>query len=100
MSSSITTMHAALGLIVFLVGLVIFTPFAYASTYEAWTEGLYDAESDDNVQAITCLQVVETMRQTEIIGIDVLVALLSLGDERAADLTDPSRPSARAPPAS
>jgi len=44
-----TTMRTALGLIVFLVGLVIFTPFAYASTYEAWTDGLYDAESDDNV---------------------------------------------------
>src|SRR5207247_9581879 len=38
------------------------------------------------LQAITCLQVVETMRQTEILGIDVLVALLSLGDERATDL--------------
>ncbi len=95
-----TTMRTALGLIVFLVGLVIFTPFAYASTYEAWTDGLYDAESDDNVQAITCLQVVETMPQTGIIGIDVLVAVPSLGNERAADLTDPSTQSARAPPAS
>jgi len=93
-------MRAALGLIVFLVGLVIFTPFAYVSTYEAWTDGLYDAESDDNVRAITCLQLIKTMPQTDIIGIDVLVAVLSLGDERAADLIDPSTRSARAPPAS
>ena len=51
-------MHSAAGLFVSLVGLASFNPFACASTYEAWTDGLYDAESDDNAQAITSSEVV------------------------------------------
>jgi hypothetical protein len=94
-------MRAALGLIVFLVGLVIFTPFAYASTFEAWTDGLYDAEGDDGVDAIKSSQVaIETTPLTGLAGIDVVVAVLFLGNERATDLAVTATRSARAPPAS
>jgi hypothetical protein len=94
------TMRVTLGLIVFLVGLVILTPFAYASTFEAWTDGLYDAESDDSDQAVRSVQVVETRPLTSLGGIDVVVAVLSHGNESGTDLTVTSTRSARAPPAS
>ena len=40
-------MHRLAGLIALLVGLIILTPFVYASTFEAWPDGIFDAESDD-----------------------------------------------------
>ncbi len=92
------TMRAAFGLIAFLVGLVLFTPFAYASTFEAWTDGLYDAESDDIVQVTRSAQVVETIPLTAIHGIDDVVAVLSPGDERAPEPAVAASRSARAPP--
>jgi hypothetical protein len=47
--------------------------------------GLYDAESDDIVQVMRSVQVVETIPLTAFHGIDDIVAVLSPGDERAPE---------------
>jgi hypothetical protein len=96
-----TAMRASRGLVALLIGLVVFTPFAYASTYETWTEGLYDAESDGNVLEVICSQIVDTTPVFTSRGcVDVAVGVVSPLDDRAADLAVPSPRSARAPPTS
>jgi hypothetical protein len=100
LSSNLTKMRAGLGLIVFLLCLVLFTPFVYASTFEVWTDGLYDAESDEVVQVLRSAQVVEAIPLTVVHVIDIVVEMLSLGDERAPEPAVAASRSARAPPAS
>ena len=36
----------------------VMLPFAWASTYEAWTDGFYDAELNDDALALLSLQAV------------------------------------------
>ena len=89
----------ALALTVLLIGFIVFTPFAWASTYEAWTDGLYDAELQNDLLALSTLQLVINGAVLTSSGrVDVVVAVLSPGDDRVADLTDPSTLSVRAPP--
>ena len=85
--------------VVVLIGLFGFMPFAAASTYESWTEGIYDAETDllqvakGPEAAIKCapLEVARHVR--------VVAAVAGLGDESAGPaVVDPARP-CRAPPA-
>ena len=94
-------MKSALALAVLLIGLIAFTPFACASTYEVWTDGLADADLDGYVLALLSLQVViDSVVLNESACSDVVVAVISPGDDRGADLVDPSARSARAPPTS
>jgi len=89
----------ALALTVLLIGFIVFTPFAWASTYEAWTDGLYDAELQNDLLALSTLQLVINGAVLTSSGrVDVVVAVLSPGDDRVADLADLSPRSARAPP--
>ena len=85
--------------VVVLIGLFAFMPFAAASTYESWTDGIYDAETDllqvakGPEAAIKCapLEVARYVR--------VVAAVAVLGDESAGPaVVDPARP-CRAPPA-
>lgn len=92
-------MCRALGLSVLLMAVVVSTPFAGASTYEAWTDGVCDADFEGDLLAATNLQsVVESAPLSSRCRVDVVVAVFSVGDDTAADLTDPAPRSARAPP--
>src|SRR5206468_12672563 len=94
------TMRRPLALIVVLFGLLVMLPFAWASTYEAWTDGFYDAELNDDALALLSLQaVISDVALTEGLGIEI-VAVMRLADDTGGDLADPSARSARAPPAS
>ncbi|PYN92629.1 MAG: hypothetical protein DMD89_27040 [Candidatus Rokuibacteriota bacterium] len=93
-------MRGALAVIaVVLIGLVALTPFACASTYEAWTEGVYDAELDNDILALLTFQaVIDRIVLSDRRGSDIVVAVVVLADDTGGDLADPSARSARAPP--
>ncbi len=92
-------MRAAIAIITVLIGLIVLTPFAWASTYEAWIDGLYDAELQNELLALSTSEIViNDVVLTSSGRVDVVVAVLSPGDDRVADLTDPSTLSVRAPP--
>ena len=93
------TMRGVIAVIVVLIGLVVFTPFAGASTYEAWTDGLYDAELQDDILALLSLHaVIDRVALSDARCIAIVVAVVVLADDRVGDLADPSTRSARAPP--
>ncbi len=93
-------MRRTLALIVVLVGLLVALPFVWASTYEAWTDGFYDAELNNDTLALLSLQaVISHVALTEGLCIEI-VAVVLLADDTGGDLADPSARSARAPPAS
>jgi hypothetical protein len=95
------TMRAALALTILLIGLIVFTPFAWASTYEAWTDGLYDAELQNDLLALSTSEIVINGVVLASSGrVDVVVAVVSPGDDSLAALADLSPRSARAPPTS
>jgi hypothetical protein len=92
-------MRAALALTVLLIGLIVFTPFAWASTYEAWLDGLYDVELQNDLLALSTSEIVINGTVLASSGrVDVVVAVVSPGDDSLAALTDLSPRSARAPP--
>ena len=92
-------MRGAIAIVTVLIGLIVFTPFACASTYEAWTEGVYDAESDGNVLALLSLHaVIDRIVLSDRHCIEIVVAVAVLADDTVGDLADPSPRSARAPP--
>ena len=92
-------MRGTIAIITLLIGLVVLTPFACASTYEAWTEGVYDAESDGNVLALLSLHaVIDRIVLSDRHCIEIVVAVVVLADDTVGDLADPSTRSARAPP--
>ena len=97
--STILDVRRALGLSVLLIAVMLLTPFAGASMYEAWTDGLSDADVEGDLLAATSLQsVVESAPFTSRCCTDMVVAVFSVGNDTAADLTDPSPRTARAPP--
>jgi len=92
-------MRSLTTLSVLLIGLLLFTPFECARTYESWTDGFCDPDFDGNVHGLASLQIV--LNSDVLISgghVDVVVATVSPGNDRAADLSDPSPRSARAPP--
>src|SRR5437762_836618 len=93
-------MRGALAVIaVVLIGLVALTPFACASTYEAWTEGVYDAELDNDIRALlTFRAVIDRSVRTDRGSGDMGVAVVVRGGDTGGGLADPSARSARAPP--
>ena len=92
-------MRGTIAIITLLIGLVVLTPFACASTYEAWTEGVYDAESDGNVLALLSLHaVIDRIVLSDRHCIEIVVAVVVLADDTVTELADPSTRSARAPP--
>ncbi len=92
-------MRGAIAIVTVLIGLVVLTPFACASTYEAWTEGVYDAESDGNVLALLSLHaVIDRIVLSDRHCIEIVVAVVVLADDTVTELADPSPRSARAPP--
>ena len=93
-------MHASLRLsVLLLLAVVVLTPFAGAATYEAWTDGLFDGDFDAEVLAALSLQsVIESAPSSSGDYVEVVVAVVSPGDDTAANLTDPSPQTARAPP--
>ena len=94
-------MPAAVGLARLLIVFLVLTPLAGASTYEVWMDGLYDADFDSDLLAAISLQsVIESAPLSSHASVYVVVAVCSPGDDAAADLTDPSPETARAPPAS
>jgi len=93
-------MRRTLALIVVLLGLLVVLPFAWASTYEAWTDGFYDAELNGEILALlSLLAIISYVALTEGLGIEI-VAVVLLADDMGGDLAMPSARSARAPPAS
>src|SRR5439155_24904629 len=84
-------MRGALAVIaVVLIGLVALTPFACASTYEAWTEGVYDAELDNDILALLTFQaVIDRIVLSDRRGSDIVVAVVVLADDTGGDLADP-----------
>ena len=94
-------MRRTLALLIVLVGLLlVVSPLAWASTYESWTDGFYDAELNNDILALLSLQaVIDGITLTEGPCIEV-VAVVLLVDDTGGDLTDPSARTARAPPAS
>ena len=93
-------MRRTLSLVLVLVGLLVILPFAWASTYEAWTDGFYDADLSSDFLALLSLQaVINGVTLTEGLCIEI-VAVVLLADDTGGDLADPSAQSARAPPAS
>jgi len=93
-------MRRTLALIVVLLGLLVVLPFAWASTYEAWTDGFYDAELNSEILALlSLLAIISYVALTEGLGIEI-VAVVLLADDMGGDLANPSARSARAPPAS
>src|SRR5256885_477652 len=93
-------MHVGLRLsVLLLLAVVVLTPFAGAATYEAWTDGLFDGDFDAEVLAALSLQsVIESAPSSSGDYVEVVVAVVSPGDDTAAHLTDPSPQHARAPP--
>jgi len=93
-------MRGALAVIaVVLIGLVALTPFACASTYEAWTEGVYDAELDSDILALLSIHaVIDRIVLGDRRCSEIVVAVVVLADDTGGDLADPSTRSARAPP--
>ncbi len=93
-------MHASLRLsVLLLLAVVVLTPFAGAATYEAWTDGIFDGDFDSEVLAALSLQsVIESAPTSSGNYVEVVVAVVSPGDDTAANLTDPSPQTARAPP--
>jgi len=93
-------MRRTLALIVVLLGLLVVLPFAWASTYEAWMDGFYDAELNGEILALlSLLAIISYVALTEGLGIEI-VAVVLLADDMGGDLANPSARSARAPPAS
>ena len=84
-----------------LVALLVLTPFVSTSTFEAWTDGIYDAESDGFDQAAKSAEVVvECAPLAPVPYIPVVVSLGTSSDDRVVPAADlPVRPG-RAPPAS
>ena len=93
-------MRSLVTLSLLLIGLLLFTPFECARTHELWTDGISDPDFDGNVHGLVSLQIVLNSDVLTSGGhVDVVVAIVSHGNDRAADLSDPSPRSARAPPA-
>ena len=94
-------MRASLGLGGLLAVFLILTPLAGASTYEVWTDGIYDADYDGDLLAAISLQsVVESAPLSRRGCIDTPGPTCAPADDAGADLADPSPSTARAPPAS
>jgi hypothetical protein len=92
-------MRGAFAVIAVLIGLIVLTPFAWASTYEAWMDGLYDADPQNELLALSTSEIVINGAVLTSGGrVDVVVAVLSPGNDSVSDFTDPSTLSARAPP--
>ena len=92
-------MRGTIAIITLLIGLVVLTPFACASTYEAWTDGVYDAELDDDILALLSLHaVIDRIVLSDRHCIEIVVAVVVLADDTVTELADPSPRSARAPP--
>jgi len=89
------------GLAAPLVALLVLAPFASASTFETWTDGLYDAESDDSIQAVkTAEGVVECAPPVLVRYVPIVAALATSGDDPVAPAAGPPSPPGRAPPVS
>jgi hypothetical protein len=81
--------------------MLVVTPWAGASTYEAWTDGLSDGEFEGDLLAAISLQsVVESAPFTSRGCVDAAGSVCAPADDAGLDLTDPSPRTARAPPAS
>jgi hypothetical protein len=92
-------MRGAIAVVVVLIGLVVLTPFAGASTYEAWTDGLDDAElQDDSVALLSLHAVIDRIVLVNRRCVETVIAVLVVADDTLGDLADPSIRSARAPP--
>lgn len=87
--------------LVLLVALFVFTPFAVASAYESWTDGIYDHETDDLLQAAKCPEA--AIDCAPFVAARCAPAVTSLAfvghDSAAPAIVAPARPG-RAPPAS
>lgn len=88
--------------VILLIGLVVFTPFALASAYETWPDGIYDAENDEILQAAKCSDenAIECAPLAFSRHVPVVATVAFLGDDSAAPtLVLPAEP-CRAPAAS
>src|SRR5262245_29131599 len=94
-------MPAALRLGGLLIVFLVLTPLAGASTYEGWTDGIYDADFDGDPLARIMLQRLVASTPLGRRGcIDAPGPICAPADDAGADLTAPSPSPARAPPAS
>jgi hypothetical protein len=94
-------MRASRSPIILLIGLFVFTPFAFASTYEAWSAGIYDAETDEILRAAKCPDAAIECAPLVVARYVPAVATVALvrDDSAAPAVVLPARP-CRAPPAS
>jgi hypothetical protein len=92
-------MRGAVAVIAVLIALAVFSPFVCAATYEAWTDGLSDAELNEDIFVVLSLAAV--IDGTVLTAGDrptIVVAVVVLTDDSGGDLAEPSTRSARAPP--
>src|SRR5438132_6880995 len=83
-------MRGTIAIITLLIGLVVLTPFACASTYEVWTDGVYDAEFEGDVLALLSLHaVIDRIILSDRRGIEIVVAVVALADDTVGNLADP-----------
>jgi hypothetical protein len=82
-----------------LIALFVFVPYAFASTYEAWGSGIYDAETDELLQAAKCPEAaVECAPPVAVQHVPVVAETIVVGNDSVASAIGlPARPS-RAPP--
>jgi hypothetical protein len=93
-------MRRQAGLITLLLALIVFTPVVLTATAEVWTDSLYDAESDGDVELTKSTQGVVGNTPIPAVGpilyVVRVVLVTAVGDPPRITLS--ARPS-RAPPA-
>jgi len=88
-------------LILVLIGLLVFTPPVSAATFETWTEGLYDAESDELQQAVKATDgAIECGPPVLAAYVPVVVGAATVGDDSTVASASLRVRPGRAPPAS
>ncbi len=87
------------GVLVLLIALVVGVPALFAITIEAWTDGIYDAESDYSAQATNSAGAAVACEPVLAVGpIRVVFAILPIVDEVPIAPTTLAASDTRAPP--
>jgi hypothetical protein len=87
------------GVILLVIALIVAAPVVSAVTFESWTDGIYDAESDYGVQATNCNSAAVVCEPVLTVGPALVVlATLSIIDEAPVAPTTLPTADTRAPP--
>jgi len=87
------------GVILLVIALVVGAPVVSAITFESWTDGIYDAESDYSVLATNCNIAAVACEPVFAVGPPLVVlAILPVVDEAPVAPTTLATSDTRAPP--